>query len=464
MFKRYIGDRAFYKTVMSVAVPIMIQNLITCFVSMLDNIMVGQVGTVQMSGVSIVNQILFVFNLCVFGCVAGAGIFTAQFAGSMDYEGVRQTFRFKLISCMLLVLLGAGVLLLFGEGLVRLYLQGEGDPGDAGRILGYGREYLSVMLWGLVPFALSNVYSSTLRETGETVVPMVAGVTAVAVNLFFNYMLIFGHFGAPALGTRGAAVATVISRFVELALVAGWAHLHTERVPFAKGLYRTLRVPRDLTGRIIRKGMPLLVNEALWSSGMAVLSQCYSVRGLEVMAAFNICMTLWDVMNVACMAMGSAIGIIIGQKLGACRPTEEVRDDDRKLIAFSVAINLLLALLMMPLAVAFPLLYRTTDAIRSLAAGLIRVMALVLPFAAFTNGAYFTLRSGGKTIITFLFDSCFVWVVCVPLAFCLSRFTALPILPLYFVCQATEAVKCLLGGYMLHRGDWAQSIISPTQG
>ncbi len=135
MFKRYIGDRAFYKTVMSVAVPIMIQNLITCFVSMLDNIMVGQVGTVQMSGVSIVNQILFVFNLCVFGCVAGAGIFTAQFAGSMDYEGVRQTFRFKLISCMLLVLLGAGALLLFGEGMVRLYLQGEGDPGDAERIL-----------------------------------------------------------------------------------------------------------------------------------------------------------------------------------------------------------------------------------------------------------------------------------------------------------------------------------------
>lgn len=203
MLKKYIGDRKFYATAMAVAVPIMIQNAITNFVGMLDNIMVGQVGTAQMSGVAIVNQLLFVFNLCIFGAVSGAGIFTAQFAGSRDHEGVRHTFRFKILVCVLLTVLGTALFLVAGEPLVRLYLKGEGKAQDADLFLGYGMDYLKVMLFGLLPFALANAYSGTLRETGQTLVPMAAGIGAVLVNLVLNYVLIFGHFGAPAMGSPG---------------------------------------------------------------------------------------------------------------------------------------------------------------------------------------------------------------------------------------------------------------------
>ncbi len=459
MLARYIGDRKFYRTAMTVALPIMLQNLITSFVSMLDNVMVGRVGTVQMSGVAIVNQVLFVLNLCIFGAVSGAGIFTAQFAGSGDQEGVRRTFRFKTLACLILVAVGTGVMLLFGEDLITLFLKGEGDASDVEATLDYGMRYLKVMLWGMVPFAMSNVYCSTLRENSETVVPMAAGIAAVAVNLGLNWVLIFGHFGFRPMGVEGAAWATVISRFVELAISAVWTHTHRERMPFAAGLYRTFRIPRELSGRILRKGMPLVVNEGLWAAGMAILNQCYSLRGLDVVAATNISTTLWNAMNVSSMAMGSAVGIIIGQKLGAERPNEEVRDTDRKLIAFSVAVSAVFSLLMLALSEAFPLLYNTTDGVRNLAGSLIRVNAAILPFAAFTNGAYFTLRSGGQTLVTFLFDSCFVWAVSVPLAYVLSRFTGLAIVPLYFLCQATEAVKCLLGWYMLRRGDWMKSVV-----
>ena len=159
MLKKYIGDRKFYATVMAVAVPIMIQNAITNFVGMLDNIMVGQVGTAQMSGVAIANQLLFVFNLCIFGAVSGVGIFTAQFAGSQDHVGVRHTFRFKILVCLLLTALGTALFLLAGEPLIRLYLKGEGKVQDAGLFLGYGMDYLKVMLFGLLPFALANAYS-----------------------------------------------------------------------------------------------------------------------------------------------------------------------------------------------------------------------------------------------------------------------------------------------------------------
>ena len=248
MLKKYIGDRKFYATVMAVAVPIMIQNAITNFVGMLDNIMVGQVGTAQMSGVAIVNQLLFVFNLCIFGAVSGVGIFTAQFAGSQDHVGVRHTFRFKILVCLLLTALGTALFLLAGEPLIRLYLKGEGKVQDAGLFLGYGMDYLKVMLFGLLPFALANAYSGTLRETGQTLVPMAAGIGAVLVNLVLNYILIFGHFGVRAMGVRGAALATVVSRYVELAIVALWTHTHGEKEPFIRGAFRSMFIPKQLTG------------------------------------------------------------------------------------------------------------------------------------------------------------------------------------------------------------------------
>ena len=250
MFRKYIGDRAFYRRVIAVVLPIIIQNGITNFVSLLDNIMVGRIGTLPMSGVSIVNQLTFVFNLCIFGASSGAGIFTAQFYGSEDHEGVRHTFRFKLMICSLLSILAGFLFFTAGDSLIGLYLTGEGSPEDVAQTLRYGREYLNVMLLGLLPFAVTNAYSSTLRETQETMVPMLAGVAAVVVNLGLNYVLIFGHFGAPAMGVRGAAYATVISRFAELAIVAVWTHTHTGREPFIRGAYRSAYIPAALLERI----------------------------------------------------------------------------------------------------------------------------------------------------------------------------------------------------------------------
>lgn len=458
MLQRYIGNKTFYRRVFAVALPIIIQNGITNFVSMLDNIMVGQVGTVQMNGVSIVNQLLFVFNLCVFGATSGAGIFTAQFFGSHDHASVRHTFRFKVIIGALLSTLGITVLLTFGKDLIQLYLNGEGSVEDARMSLAYGWDYLLIMLWGLPAFALCNAYSGTLRESNQTFVPMIAGICAVLMNLFLNYVLIFGHFGAPTMGIRGAAVATVVSRYVELSIVAIWTHLHSKSNPFIVGAYRSLYIPKKLLGSIIVKGMPLLVNEALWSMGMAFLNQCYSTRGLDVVAAQNISSALYNLSSVVYMSMGNAVGIIIGQMLGANQPEAEVRDTDRKLIVTSVFSCLLFGGLMGACSGIFPQIYNTTDSVRTLATEFICICAFMLPFNAYTNAAYFTLRSGGQTLVTFLFDSCFVWCFVVPLAFCLSRFTTIGIIPLYAICQATDFVKCAIGAFMIRKGSWIQNL------
>lgn len=458
MFKRYIGDRAFYRHVLGIAVPIIIQNGITNFVSMLDNVMVGRIGTVEMSGVAIVNQLLFVFNLCIFGAVSGAGIFTAQFFGNGDSKGVRHTFRFKFLISLALGAVGILVFRFLGEDLMQLYLQGEGDPKDAALSLAHGARYLQVMLLGLVPFALANAYSGTLRETGQTMVPMAAGIAAVVVNLTLNYVLIFGHFGAPAMGVRGAAMATVISRYVELAIVAGWTHLNPKKNPFIVGAYRSMRIPGKLLRGIVVKGLPLLLNEALWASGMALMNQCYTTRGLDVVAAQNISSTLYNLASVVFLSMGNAVGIVIGQMLGAGRTETEVRDADRKLIALSIVSCLLFGGLMAGVSGLFPRIYNTTEEVRNLAMAFICISAIMMPFNSYTNAAYFTLRSGGQTLVTFLFDSCFVWVCCVPVAFCLSRFTGVPIIPLYGICQGLDLLKCAIGAWMIHRGDWIRNL------
>ena len=458
MFHRYIGDRAFYRNVFTIAIPIIIQNGITNFVSLLDNIMVGQVGTIPMSGVSIVNGLLFVFNLCIFGASSGAGIFTAQFYGCHDDEGIRHTFRFKVLICTLLTILG-GLIFTYGDKLlIGLYLTGEGDAAAAAGAMEYGRKYLAVMLWGNLPFAIANAYSSTLRETGETFVPMVAGIAAVVVNLVLNYVLIFGHFGAPAMGVEGAALATVISRFAELAIVAYWAHRNTSRNTFMAGVYSSFHIPGKLLKEISLKGMPLLVNEFLWATGMAVLNQCYSTCGLDVVPATNISSTLYNVGSVVFLAMGNAVGIIMGQMLGAGRSREEILDCNRKLLFTSTVTGGAFGLLMAAAAFPFPRIYNTTESVQQLAAMLILLNSIALPFNSYTNATYFTLRSGGQTMVTFLFDSCFVWGFCVPLAWVLTRFVGISILPLFAICQATDLIKCVLGGIMIKQGKWIQNL------
>ena len=458
MFKRYLGDRHFYRRVLAVALPIIVQNGITNFVSLLDNIMVGQVGTVQMSGVAIVNQLLFVFNLCIFGAVSGAGIFTAQYYGSENHEGIRHTFRFKILIGALLTAFGIGVLLKAGQPLISLYLRGEGAAEDVVQTLAFGWDYLLVMLWGLPAFAISTAYSSTLREGNQTLVPMVAGICAVLINLCLNYVLIFGHLGFPVMGIRGAAIATVISRYVELAIVAGWTHLNSDKNLFIKGAYRSVHIPSHLLGQIMRKGFPLLINEALWSIGMAMLNQSFSTRGLDVVAAQNISSTIYNLSSVVFLSMGNAVGIIMGQMLGANRSESEIRDSNRKLMFTSVLSCLIFGGLMAAASGLFPKIYNTTDDVRALATKLICISAMMMPFNAYTNACYFTLRSGGKTLVTFLFDSCYVWIVCVPLAFILSRYTTLAIIPLYAICQSMDMLKSAIGAYMVHKGTWIQNL------
>ncbi len=455
---KFIGDRAFYRLVLTIALPVMIQNGITSFVNMLDNLMVGGIGTEQMSGVAICNQLIFVFNLCVFGGLSGAGIYGAQFSGKRDLEGVQNVLRFKLWLVGILSILGVAALQLFDEPLLSLFLHQGSEQGDLVLTLQCAKAYLAVAIVGLPLWALSQSYASTLRETASTTLPMGAGIAAMLVNLIGNWILIYGRFGAPRLGVVGAAWATVLSRAVELIIILLFTHLKPQAHPFAKGLYRTMRVPRALTGTIIKKGMPLLLNEAFWSSGQTTLVQIYSTRGLAVVAGINISNTISMLFNIVFMSLGSSIGIVVGNLLGADE-MDKARDTNTKLTAFSVMCCFAIGGILAATSGAFPRLYNTTDEVRCIASSLILITSAVMPFHAYTNACYFTLRSGGLTRLTMVYDCCFVWLVCIPLAFGLCRFTGLPFVAVYALVTATEGLKALFGLYFVRQGKWLRNIV-----
>lgn len=453
-----IGDKFFYRRVLLIVLPIIVQNTITNVVSLLDNVMVGRVGTLQMSAVAIVNQLLFVFNLCIFGGLSGVGIFATQYAGAKDDDGVRHCFRIKIVICAVLLFIALIIFGIFPEKLMSLYLAKDTSATDGLATIGYGLDYLRIMLIGIIPFSISQVYSGSLREVGETKLPMYASIAAIVVNLMFNYVLIFGKLGFPMLGVVGAAIATVLARFAEMGVVVIFTHMKKKRFIFIKSVYRSIYIPVSLWISVIKKGMPVLVNEFFWSMGMAFYLQCYSVRGLQIVAASNIASTVSNIFNVVLISISSAVAIMVGQHLGANEIPQAKRTVWR-LSALSFAACSVIGGILALLAPYIPHIYNTEAEVKHIATSFLYIIALMMPFSSFTHNSYFTIRAGGKTLVTFLFDSGFLWFICAPLAYFLANHTAVDVIPLYFAVMSLEVLKCVIGYILLRKGIWISNIV-----
>ncbi len=454
---KYIANKKFYVRVLMIALPIMAQNGISNFVNLLDNIMIGSVGTEPMSGVSIVNQLLFVLMLCLFGSVSGGGILGAQYFGKGNMKGVRDVLRIKLIVALFFTGVAIVIMWIFGEDLISIFLKEDGAAGSITETLAYGKEYLHVMFIGLPPLAIEMCYSSTLRESGQTKIPMLASIAAVFVNLTLNYVLIFGHFGAPELGVAGAAIATAVSRYIAMFIVVLWTHCNTDKAPYIVGLYKHFSVPIKMFGKVIWLSLPLMMNETLWAAGTTAVNSCYAYRGLSVVAALNIQSTIYNIFNIMFIAMGDAIAIIVGQQLGAGE-IEEAKDSARKIIVMSVTFATLGGLMMFPISFIFPEAYNTNEQVKDIAGTLIRITSCFVPIHGLLHAMYFTIRSGGKTFITFLFDSCYMWVIVFPIGFVLSRFTGMDIMYIFIICQSVDLIKVVIGILIYKSGVWAKNI------
>jgi Na+-driven multidrug efflux pump len=291
---------------------------------------------------------------------------------------------------------------------------------------------------------------------------MIGSMAAVVFNIFLDYSLIFGKFGFPEMGVKGAAIATVAAKFIEALVVIAWTHAKPKKNKYIVGVFRRFTIPRELVLKMLIKGLPLLFNEFLWAAGMSIIAQCYSVRGLDVVAARNISSTMTNLFGAIYIQLGSCIGIIVGAKLGANK-LKEARSTDNKLLFFSVAVTVVVAAIIIPFAGIFPNIYKTSEEIRSLASYMIIVQALTMPLWSYTNACYFTLRSGGKTGITFLFDFGYTFLFMIPLAFILTYFTDMDIRPLWAVVTFSEIIKVIIGYFMVKSDLWINNIVDTAE-
>ena len=454
--KGLIGDKPFYRRVIAISVPIMVQNGLTNFVNLLDNVMVGSLGTESMSGVSIVNQFVFIFNLLVFGAVSAGGIFTAQYHGLGDTDGVRNTFRFKFLMNLIISVVAIAVFIRFDDELISTFLHSSdgGDELDLSLTLSEGKKYLKIFLIGLIPYAITQVYASTLRETEETKIPMYASMLALFLNFALNSLFIF----ALDMGVRGAAIATVASRFAELFFMVGITHSKKGKYQFIIGAYRSFKMPKSLIRGIVIRGIPLMANEFLWSLSITLRNQAYSTRGLDAVAAVNISGVIINLINVIYMSLGASIAIIVGERLGSGN-IDDAKSTAKKMLAFSVFAAIFSGVIMASVAPFFPRIYETTASARSLATYMTLVTAALIPFFSFSYSAYFAIRTGGRVFLTFILDSGIMWMVIVPLALILSNFTDISIWWLYLVCQGAEVIKLIPGIIILKSGKWARRIV-----
>ncbi len=454
-------SKQLYQRALALAVPMMIQNGITNMVNLVDNVMVGSLGTEAITAVSIAGQLIFVFNLAVFGGLSGPGIYGAQYFGKGNKEGFRHTMRIKHWVGAFCLLLGLIVFTFGSKTLIGLYLRGESSSVNPEMTMQYAQQYLSIMLWGLPAFVVTQIYATSLRETGKSVTPMLAGVASVVVDIVFNYLLIYGKMGLPRLGTNGAAIATVMARFAEMLIVMISTFAARKKHPFLQGVYRTMRVPKEIAVSIIKKGIPMFLNEFMWAGSLAGLTQCYSIRGLEIVAGLNISNALCNLLNVVFVSLGSAIGILIGQMLGASQ-YDEAQKNSFKLMRFTGGICVLLTVILIAVSGIFPNFYVTTDEVRRFAKYFIIITALFFPVQGFLNALYFTLRSGGKTLITFLFDGVYSWAIALPLAAILCSFTPLPIFAVFAIVQAADLIKVTVGYILIKKGVWVSNLAEET--
>ncbi len=450
--KSLIGDKAFYRRLFIVAAPLVLQQLITISVQLVDNVMVGRLGESAIGSVSIVNQLYFVVILITFGAMGGAGVFSAQYFGSKDYSRLKQTFRFKVLVGMIIATLSFIIFSFFGESLLRLFTS---NP----QTISWGMDYLTIAKWSAFPWILSVAVSSTFREIGITKPLLKISIAAILTNTLLNFILIFGLFGFPALGVIGAGLATLMSRIVELSLTL--VLLAKKGQIFSSRIFQLIHIEKKLLIAIIIMALPLTLNEALWSSGQTAFLHAYSTRGDEALAAMNITGAISQLVFVTFGGIATAVAVMVGNTLGQ-NELQQAKDNAKKLIAFSVIFAVAAGIILFILSFFILNIYDVSEATKRTAAFNIRVNAIFIPVYSFNVALYFTLRSGGDTKSTMMIDSGYMWVVPVPVSLALAYFTKLPVIYMFLIVQMLDIPKMLFGLSRYRKGHWIKNIAKDT--
>lgn len=446
--KSLFGGPAFVRSLLAIAVPMMLQQLITSFVNLLDNLMVGQLGTYAISGVATVNRFFLIGSFAIIGVSTASSIFIAQFYGSRNQEAMQQSYRYAIIASLLSFLPFLVAAFAIPRTIIRFF---NNDP----ELVDAAMDYIYVAALTFIPQAISMATTSAMRAVGETKLPLKVSVIAVITNGVANYILIFGHFGVPALGILGAALGTLIARLVELALLL--IALYRTHFPFNTKVREIFSIPKRLVSSITKKSLPLMLNEIGYAAGLALLYKFYGTRGAEVQTAISISGTTADLFFVLFGGMAAATAVFVSQPLGR-NEIEEAETNAFRILRFSVFMAILFGVIMFILSWVTPNFYVVDESIKNMAAFFIRVQASFLWVYMINTESYFILRAGGDMKRTLILDSGFMMLINIPTVGLIAYLTSWPAIWIYLAGQFTDILKIFFSTSLVRRRSWLKNL------
>jgi len=448
------GSAQFYKNALTIAVPVMLQALLQNLVSLIDNFMVAGLGDVKMSGVNITNQLLFVFFVALNTIVSAGGIFMSQFNGAKDPEGMRQTFRFKLLTSGLLGVVVSVLSVAIPGQLLGVLVNTNSASAE---IVASGKEYLALITLTYIPIVVSMVIGSSLREIGKVRPPLVISLVATLVNTFFNWVFIYGNLGAPRLEVRGAAIATIIARVVEMA--AFIAYVKITKPGFYVRIAEIFRVNFRLYFTILKKSGIIFISEMSWVITETVMTAVYNGRGgAEIVSGMA---AGWAIANIFMLVFGAvhtSIGVIVGGTLGRDE-LDLARTQARWLRSGSLVAGFVVAAVEAFSVLLVPIVFGNLSAESQVVTRhLIWVIAAYMPVWTYLNAQFATARSGGDAIMGAWVDVSVNTTIFLPGIFVLAFMTDLGPIAMYGIVKLTDLIKVAIAAWQLKKERWVHNL------
>lgn len=448
MLKRYLGTKQFYKEVSNIALPIMGQQFITTFVNLIDNVMIGSIGNIALTSVTVANRFFLIVNSVLFGLCGAAGIYIAQYYGAKKKEKCQEVFNINMVFSIGAAILFTLAMFLIPKFAIQLFSRTPVIVEEAVNYLYYAK-------FTYIPFSISFTCMMALRAVGINKIQLKVGTVAVLTNTILNYCLIFGNFGFPELGIQGAAIATLIARLVEMTVYL--IVLFKNRHFFKFDLNGMLHINKNILGGIVHKSVPLTINEILFSVGQAMIFKSYIRCDEYLVASISVVDTVSNIMFIAFGGLSSAVSIMIGNKLGA-NLLNEAKENARKLLFFTFIVSLTIGTLCFMLAPLIPNLYNVDVPIKEAIITLVRIKSVMINIYAFNVCVFFILRAGGDVLSTMLMDAGFLWIAGVLVSTILSTYTSLSLIALYLIVESLDLIKLIIAVFFFKKERWVKNI------
>lgn len=447
----YKKDKEFYKYLFFITLPIVLQSLITSSLNMLDTMMIGKVGEIELASVGIANQYYFLFSLLANAIAIGSGVLIAQLWGKKDTENIKRVLSRSLFYALILTSLFMIIGLLIPKKIISLFNTNSD-------VIKIGTQYLQIVIISYFFTTITFTFSSGLRSIGNTKLPMWASFIGLIVNGILNALLIFGLLGMPKLGIKGAAIATLIARIVEclIVVVSVYKKIDILKLKFSY----ILSLPKSISSTLISITIPVLANEACFAFGSIAYNAIYARIGTGAAASIQICSTVMNLFMIGTFGLANAAVVIIGNEIGANKEDSAI-EASKKIASLAFKISIILAILMAFTAKPIVSFFNVSNEVKLSSEYILYVYAFIMLFRVYTAVMIVgILRGGGDATYGSILQGCTLWFVGIPLAYIAAFILHLPVYLVVAFTIVEEILKAVLILKRFKSFKWLRNVVN----